>query len=78
VVLMDVPAPGIDEQIVAVASARDHLVRSAQWRAGRRSFDKIRHAREVASLDAAIVTLTQERARLYEVFRRHTLLGPMK
>ena len=49
--------PTIEEQIAAVQSARDHLVRSAQWRAGRKNFDKARHAREVAALSGAVLTL---------------------
>ena len=51
------PPPGLEEQIEAVKAARDHLARSAEWRAGRKGFNKARHARDLASLDAAVETL---------------------
>jgi hypothetical protein len=70
--------PTLDDQIEAVKRARDSLVRSVEWRAGRKTFSPVRHRREVAELDAAIVTLTEERARRHDFFRQHTLLGPMK
>lgn len=49
--------PGLEEQVEAVRAARDHLARSVEWRAGRKGFNKARHARDVARLDAAIATL---------------------
>lgn len=53
--------PTIEDQIEAVKRARDSLVRSVEWRAGRKNFSPVRHRREVAALDAAILTLKRER-----------------
>jgi hypothetical protein len=62
VVLMDKsdqpsPPATLHQQLAAVRAARDSLIRSAQWRAGRKNFDKVRHAREVAALSGAVLTL---------------------
>lgn len=56
------PAPSIEEQIAAVEDARDFHARSAQWRAARRGFNRQRHARQVACLEAAIGTLKAGKA----------------
>lgn len=58
---MEPPAVTLEEQIAAVQDARDHLVRSAQWRAGRRSFNATMHDRQIERLDAAIATLRAQR-----------------
>lgn len=58
---MSAPEPTLDEQIAAVQDARDYVVRSIDWRAGRRGFDPIAHRRQVARLEAAIETLKRLR-----------------
>ncbi len=58
---MSAPEPTLEEQIAAVQDARDYVVRSADWRAGRRGFDPIAHRRQVARLEAAIETLKRQR-----------------
>lgn len=55
------PAPTIEEQIAALEDARDYYGRSALWRAARRGFNRQRHARQVACLDAAIATLKRDK-----------------
>ncbi len=68
--------PSLEEQVEAVKAARDHLARSAQWRAGRRGWNPRRHARDVAALEAAIATLTIEKIRRDGIDA--ILFGPVK